>query len=76
MQLSASTPVTVNSAASGGTGPFQWSISGQPSGLTINQNTGVISGTTPGTTGTYTVTVSVKDAFVTVSSTFTWTVTS
>ena len=71
-----STPVTVNSAVSGGTGPFQWSISGQPSGLTINQNTGVISGTTPGTTGTYTVTVSVKDAFVTVSSTFTWTVTS
>lgn len=67
--------VTLALAASGGTTPYTWSATGLPAGLTIKASTGVVSGT-PTTTGSSTVTVTVKDAAVhTASATFTWTVT-
>jgi prepilin-type N-terminal cleavage/methylation domain-containing protein len=46
---------------SGGTAPFTWSAAGLPSGLSLNTTTGVISGT-PGTTGTFTVNITLADA--------------
>jgi hypothetical protein len=52
-----SAPVT----ATGGTGPYAWSASGLPAGLTINASTGAVSGT-PTKTGTYTARVKVTDA--------------
>jgi hypothetical protein len=48
-------------SAMGGTGAYSWSASGLPNGLGINPATGLISGT-PGTAGTATVTVTVKDS--------------
>ena len=50
-------------ASTGGTGPFQWSVSAGalPSGLSLSAATGVISGT-PDTAGTFTFTVRVQDA--------------
>ena len=50
--------VTVN--ATGGLTPYAWGLSGNPSWLSINPSTGVLSGTapaTPGTTPTFSVTV-------------------
>lgn len=49
-------------SASGGTGPYAYSLSGAlPSGLTFTAATGVLSGT-PTQTGTFPITVSVTDA--------------
>jgi large repetitive protein len=45
----------------GGVTPFTWSATGLPAGLSINPNTGVISGT-PTATGTFSITVTVVDA--------------
>ena len=46
----------------GGVGPFQWTATGLPAGLTLNPNTGVISGVPgPQTCGPHTVTVTVID---------------
>jgi type II secretory pathway pseudopilin PulG len=60
---------------SGGTSPYAWSASGLPPGLSIAAGTGVISGT-PGTAGSYPVTVTVTDALDASATTasFTWTV--
>lgn len=46
--------------ASGGTPPYTWSATGLPSTLTLNQSTGVISGTPA--LGSYPVMVSVEDS--------------
>ena len=56
-------PYSANVAASGGTTPYLWSIaSGSlPNGLTLNTNTGAITGT-PTVPGTYNFTVQVSDA--------------
>jgi subtilase family serine protease len=71
--VGASTSLTLT--ASGGTSPYTWSATGLPPGLTLAGSTGVISGTTT-TAGTYSVTVTAKDASgATGSTTFTWTVT-
>jgi len=48
-------------AASGGTAPYQWSATGLPTGLSIDADTGVISGTTS-VTKSSTATVTVTDA--------------
>ena len=57
------TVYTATLAASGGTTPYTWSIiSGAlPSGLTLNTNSGTISGT-PTATGTFSFTAQVSDA--------------
>ena len=46
--------------ASGGAPPYTWSVSGQPSGLSMNPTSGVLSGT-PTATGTFNLTVGVHD---------------
>jgi hypothetical protein len=55
-------PYTFTLNASGGTAPYTWTVTqgSLPAGLTLNQFTGVISGT-PTTQGTYTYTVQVQD---------------
>src|SRR5262249_53777186 len=45
---------------SGGNGTITWSISGQPTGLSINSTSGQLSGT-PTVTGTFTATITVTD---------------
>ncbi len=47
--------------AAGGTTPYTWSATGLPSWLTLNQSTGVLSGT-PTVGGTSTIAVTVTDA--------------
>ncbi|HUN31627.1 MAG TPA: protein kinase [Trebonia sp.] len=49
------------SASGGDGGPYTWSATGLPPGLTISSSTGTISGT-PSTQGNYSVTISAKDA--------------
>ena len=57
------TPYSANVAATGGATPYTWSIiSGSlPTGLTLNTNTGAITGT-PGAPGTFSFTAQVSDA--------------
>ena len=52
---------TTTLAVSGGTAGYLWSATGLPTNLSINQRTGVISGT-PTTANTYTVDVTVGDS--------------
>ncbi|MGJ8725586.1 MAG: carbohydrate-binding protein [Roseibacillus sp.] len=54
--------------------PLTYSASNLPTGLSINSNTGRISGTTASVGGVFNVTVSVSDSWSTVSRTFTWTI--
>jgi len=51
-----------------------FSATGLPGGLAINSTTGVITGT-PGTAGSYTVTVTARDALASASQQFTWSLT-
>ena len=53
-------PYSQQLSASGGNLPYTWSASGLPAGLSIDPNTGLISGT-PTTAGLVNVTVSVTD---------------
>ena len=48
-------------AATGGTGPYTWTASGVPAGITVNPSTGMISGT-PTKAGAFTMTVKVTDS--------------
>ena len=48
-------------AASGGTIPYTWSVSGQPSGMSINASTGALYGA-PTAAGTFNLTVTVRDS--------------
>jgi hypothetical protein len=54
-------------------GTLRFSHTGLPFGLSLNQNTGIITGT-PSSPGTFNVTVFVFDGLATVSRAFTWTV--
>jgi hypothetical protein len=70
------TAVSLTLSASGGTGPYTWTASGLPAGLSINATSGVISGT-PTTAGTSSVTATATDSTgATGSASFTWTVNS
>jgi hypothetical protein len=65
------TRASLTMRASGGTGPYTWSVTGLPPGLNINGNN-VISGV-PTAAGTYAVTVTVTDAVdATDSVSFSW----
>jgi putative Ig domain-containing protein/VCBS repeat protein len=66
-------PVTLVASDPDGS-PLQFTHTGLPFGLTMNQATGVISGT-PTSVGTYNVTVFVADGFATASRSFVWTIT-
>jgi Putative Ig domain/HYDIN/CFA65/VesB-like, Ig-like domain/Cep192 domain 4 len=57
------TPYTYAFSATGGMAPYSWSVTAGslPDGLSLNQNTGVLSGT-PGAAGTFVFTVQVQDA--------------
>jgi prepilin-type N-terminal cleavage/methylation domain-containing protein len=72
---SVGTLVSVTPALSGGTAPYTWSATGLPTGLSINTNTGEITGTPvvldAGRTLTVRVTVSDAD-HLTATTTFTW----
>ncbi|RKY16567.1 MAG: hypothetical protein DRP63_05170, partial [Planctomycetota bacterium] len=58
-------------ATGGNSSNYNWSISGQPSWLSINSSTGELSGTPPaGSAGIYTFTVEVTDGQVTASKQF------
>ena len=64
-------------ATGGDASNYSWSISGQPSWLTIDASTGELSGTPPtGSAGKYTFTVSLTDGIGTVQTDFTLTVNS
>ncbi|SER68271.1 Serine protease, subtilisin family [Lentzea xinjiangensis] len=66
-------PVSLQLAATGGTAPYTWSVTGLPAGLSASAS-GTISGT-PTTAGTHTVVATATDAAgKTGSATFTWTV--
>ena len=70
------TAVTLNLVASDPEGlPITFSATGLPAGLTLNTNTGFISGT-PTAASTYSVTVTVSDGVLSTSQSFTWTTTS
>ncbi|TWP44782.1 S8 family serine peptidase [Lentzea tibetensis] len=65
--------VSLQLAATGGTSPYTWSVTGLPAGLSASSS-GLISGT-PTTAGTSTVTATVTDsAGKTGSASFSWTV--
>jgi len=71
------TPVSLQITASGGTAPLHWAATNLPAGLSINANTGLISGT-PTTAGTSNVTVTATDSATPAqsgSTSFTWNVT-
>jgi hypothetical protein len=70
------TAVTLNLVASDPEGlPITFSATGLPAGLTLNTNTGFISGT-PTAASTYNVTVTVSDGVLGTSQSFAWTTTS
>ena len=70
-----STTVSGSASAGGGTTPYSYSISGNPSWLSINATTGAYSGTLPSSAGSGSFTVTVTDAAGTSSNcSATWTV--
>jgi Putative Ig domain len=54
-------PYTLSIAASGGQPPYQWSMNGQPTGLSINSTTGQITGT-PTAAGNFGIAITVRDS--------------
>ena len=52
---------SATTTATGGTGPYSWSATGLPAGLTIAAGTGIISGT-PTANGTFSVVITVTDS--------------
>jgi Zn-dependent metalloprotease len=70
------TAVSLSLSASGGTSPYHWAATGLPAGLSINANSGVISGT-PTTQATSSVTATATDSASPAksgSTSFTWAV--
>lgn len=65
---------TMNFVA-GGTPPIVWDIQGFPTGITANNSTGAVSGTTNVLAGDYTITAKATNAQGSVTKTFTFTVT-
>ncbi|MDR7274630.1 putative Ig domain-containing protein [Catenuloplanes atrovinosus] len=69
------TAVSLQLQANGGTAPLNWvSAEGLPPTMSMNSS-GLITGTTPATPGTHTITVTVQDDYDLINTgTFTWTV--
>lgn len=62
--------------ASGGTGPYTWTATGLPTGLSINSSTGIVSGTVGGSPQTWTgIVITATDSLSVVGHSFTLTVT-
>jgi len=62
-------------SAKGGSGSYMWSAEGLPAVLTLDENTGMITGTpTLADTGTYSVKMTVSDGSATATATFTLTI--
>jgi hypothetical protein len=74
-RTSVGTPVTMTPALTGGTGPFRWSATGLPNGLTIAPATGQVTGSpNPAAADTtFTTRITVIDAYDLVAeTTFSW----
>jgi hypothetical protein len=74
-RTSVGTPVAMTPLLSGGTGPFDWKANGLPSGLSINKDTGEITGVPDAKDVNKTLTprITVTDAHkLTTETTFTW----
>jgi prepilin-type N-terminal cleavage/methylation domain-containing protein len=74
-RTSVGTPVTMTPLLSGGTGPFEWKANGLPSGLSINKDTGEITGSPSvnDVNKTLTPRITVTDVHkLTAETTFTW----
>ncbi len=68
------TAISLPTSASDADGDtLAWSATGLPPGVTISTSTGLLSGT-PGTAGSYAVTVTVTDGFYRTVRSFTWTI--
>jgi hypothetical protein len=68
-------PLDIAAFAMGGSLPYRWSLTGAPSGMAIDQDTGRITWSNPTTSGSpFSITVAVEDAEETVASS-TWTLT-
>jgi hypothetical protein len=75
LQTSVGTPVAMTPPLSGGTGPFNWTATGLPSGLSIDADTGEITGSPSAAAANTTLTtrVTVTDVYnLRAETTFTW----
>ncbi|OLB65213.1 MAG: hypothetical protein AUI10_07755 [Actinobacteria bacterium 13_2_20CM_2_72_6] len=67
-------PVNITLTATGGAPPVSWKAPSLPPGLSLDANTGVVSGT-PSATGSYSVTVTATDGYnLSGTAAFTWTI--
>jgi serine protease len=75
--VSTAVSLQIHASDSGSGQTLTYSATGLPTGLSINASTGLISGTTPSSAGSFSVTVTAKDSTnASGSASFSWTITS